>query len=772
VSAAGGDDFLSLKFEADLSQVRADLERVEQTPVKVRLEPQQAARPTGGAAQGLTPGEVRYALGQPGGTFGPGLQSLGSEGVRRMQTQLGVRPFDLPELARGNVSPGGRQAASFAGSPASEAFDTRYENRLAGDADRLRREDERRRKEDERASRGAQRSLSGELSSARLRGVRQSRNDTREREAVLKSVGADLRRRADDWARKFQSTQDAEEELAEEHEDYLNRLQSVADDFTRQGRSAQRQQQSGYNRFSRQRGGGGSGARGGGGGFGGGGSRLFSLRGIASFTGAGFVLREGLRVAEAYMELQRDRGLAGGNQSDLLAAELKFHDTLETIPIFGEVKKLRDFDARTAVIATQRTTAAEAARADRIYDTRLGLQSSRRGIDALEAGERNDFEGRRAVAANRYANAELAARAEREDQAKLDQGAVEARRGALYAAAKQGIGSGRGLEGRLVSYFLDDRIRNFTEGALSRQSSGMGFQRQQNYQSAVDVADRVRQLELRQIDREERPALFRSGGRVRSNLLRGAHDPLGAELAAAIGETVGAVSEVSGPEAKGRAFAEGTTGLVSMVAASVREATRRGLASSGELSVTQALLRHDPLGARLAEIDTRRRQELADTPTGVSGYVLDLFGAGPTSVNARADAQKRLAIDEEAFSRKQLGIGLEGERQQLLAQLHRDPIGAEAAGISAAGRIRADELIRQKRRPEALQALNNAMLQEDVLKQNYLNSFRAEQVDLANTFVGNRRDAQDPAEVVKAITDFKNELGKMIKDALSDLVSN
>jgi hypothetical protein len=539
VSAAGGDDFLSLKFEADLSQVRADLERVEQTPVKVRLEPQQAARPTGGAAQGLTPGEVRYALGQPGGTFGPGLQSLGSEGVRRMQTQLGVRPFDLPELARGNVSSGGRQAASFAGSPASEAFDTRYENRLAGDADRLRREDERRRKEDERAGRGAQRSLSGELTAARRVGRQQSTAEERERSAVERDVGADKRRSIDEWAGYYaredkarerrQKADDRAAKAAEREAAAVERRAARAEAVVqRQGNAQARaynsvqlegrlssatndqaraeilraeaeqyggegtiegqrllnranRYQGAYNRyaqgvFGRMGRGGDQGVGGPGGLRGpgvGGGGRLFSLRGIAAYTGAGFVLREGLRATDAYLELQRARGLAGGNQDDLLAAELKFHDTLESFPLFGDVKKFRDFDARTAVTATQRSAAADTARADRAFETRLGIQASRRETRAAQVGENDDFEGRRAAAANRYTDAEQGARREREGQAKLDQAAVEARRGALYAGLKQDVGK-RGIEGRLVSYFLDDRIRNVSEGAISQQASGLG----------------------------------------------------------------------------------------------------------------------------------------------------------------------------------------------------------------------------------------------------------------------------------------------------------
>jgi hypothetical protein len=502
-----------------------------------------------------------------------------------------------------------------------------------------------------------------------------------------------------------------------------------------------------------------------------GGARLFGLRGLAGLTSAGFVLREGLRVSDAYLDRQRDTGLSGNNQDEILAAELRFHDSLEGIPVAGEIKRRRDFDARTSILALSRSTTADATRADQLYETRLSLQSRGRIVAAAEVGENDDFEGRRATTEAHYTDKETAARAERDLQAKLDQDALNARRGNLYATFKEGMAQ-KGLAGRLASYVLDDTVQQATSGALAQQSSQMGFARQRNYQSAVDLADRARLLELREIDRQETPVLFRSSARVRSNLFRSSRDPLAAELTEAMGETAAAVSERSGPAAKQRVFAENTTAMVSVVASSVRDGLRRGLASSGELSVTRAMLRHDPLGARLADIESRRQQELFDMPTGVSGWLLDLVGGGAASVNARADAQKRLAIDQNTFDRRQASIGLEGERQQLLSQLNRDPVAAEAAGISASGRMRAADLLQRGMKPEAMQALNNAMLSEDVLKKDYLNSFRAEQVDLSQTFVGNRRDAEDPAAVVKAITDFKNELGQMIKNALSDAVSN
>jgi hypothetical protein len=189
-----------------------------------------------------------------------------------------------------------------------------------------------------------------------------------------------------------------------------------------------------------------------------------------------------------------------------------------------------------------------------------------------------------------------------------------------------------------------------------------------------------------------------------------------------------------------------------------QDETRRQITTTARHEISQDILGHKPLEADLRQIRARA----------------DAARVGVTDPTRLAEIRQQQA-DEEAEA--QLGFGehvqdvdvsLAGRREQLQAGLARNPIGAEAIGIGVRGFLESQQLERQGLHGEARESLANTMLQENLLKQNYLDAFQGQAKDLRLFDVTNPRDVTDPAAVVKAIDDQTQRLEKAIADLGSD----
>ena len=94
------------------------------------------------------------------------------------------------------------------------------------------------------------------------------------------------------------------------------------------------------------------------------------------------------------------------------------------------------------------------------------------------------------------------------------------------------------------------------------------------------------------------------------------------------------------------------------------------------------------------------------------------------------------------------------------ARWSRDPIGAQAWGIAGAARQEELSLLSRGLLAEAAEALKLGRSQIGLLRRDYLESFRGEQIDFRNFSISNVRDSQDPRKVLNEIREALEGLGK------------
>lgn len=167
-----------------------------------------------------------------------------------------------------------------------------------------------------------------------------------------------------------------------------------------------------------------------------------------------------------------------------------------------------------------------------------------------------------------------------------------------------------------------------------------------------------------------------------------------------------------------------------------------------------------PLDAQITELQAQMGQEI--TASG-GGFFLPGGMINPVAVIGMN--RIRQAKQDAAFNRQLTGLSLTSENTQLQMLLQDTPnvLGAQSVGIRDQSIVRAMQLQHDQMPAEARMALQNGVLQQRALQRDYLDSFRA--VEVEKSFVVPPRDQESPEEAMKAINQSIIDL----KDAIRAL---
>lgn len=197
-----------------------------------------------------------------------------------------------------------------------------------------------------------------------------------------------------------------------------------------------------------------------------------------------------------------------------------------------------------------------------------------------------------------------------------------------------------------------------------------------------------------------------------------------------------------------------------------QEEARHQIAGQTTIDVLTAALQRDPLKATLARIEGERQSSLVGIP------ITDT--AERNRINRTAGLQGSIARQQYGDESERIGLGLDTERSVLTAQLARDTAGAQVQGILGEGEQRSLLLHQQGRDFEAASSLGNTQLALQNFAQNYGDSFRLSEISRHDTYLGNPKDVENPAAVMKEVADaiakVQTEQTTRIIDALRALV--
>jgi hypothetical protein len=186
-----------------------------------------------------------------------------------------------------------------------------------------------------------------------------------------------------------------------------------------------------------------------------------------------------------------------------------------------------------------------------------------------------------------------------------------------------------------------------------------------------------------------------------------------------------------------------------------REGIRR---REAQTNTTLLRARGKPYTAQIGELAESRKQALQNARYAtLNVFGIDLSFDERPSINAEYDAKEKLLGAERARESRLLNLQLGGRAASLRQLL--DPtmrggnvIGAQAIDIATAGHVQAQQFRDIDRPIQAQQALQNSLLQEQVLGRSYTDSFRAVQFDTRENFI-NPRDQEDIGKVLQSIAD-------------------
>lgn len=132
-------------------------------------------------------------------------------------------------------------------------------------------------------------------------------------------------------------------------------------------------------------------------------------------------------------------------------------------------------------------------------------------------------------------------------------------------------------------------------------------------------------------------------------------------------------------------------------------------------------------------------------------------------------SQEALAKGDFAFQKKQRGIALAGERDQIQLGIDRpwDEISPAAIGIRAEGQLSANELLRGGDASGAQQSLRNSIMKEQALRAKYLYAFTGVDEDLRSFDTSNPKTQDDPGVALASIDNNIRELAGSLRDALN-----
>lgn len=123
----------------------------------------------------------------------------------------------------------------------------------------------------------------------------------------------------------------------------------------------------------------------------------------------------------------------------------------------------------------------------------------------------------------------------------------------------------------------------------------------------------------------------------------------------------------------------------------------------------------------------------------------------------------RMAYDDESFL---LDMAIGTERVSLARRRQRDVVGAMSAEISGEGGAQVFQLMQQGRAIQAMNTADNVVSRLELNRQQYLESFRATEINLSQITTSNPRDTANPSAVLQGIrtdiAEFKAYVGSLI----------
>jgi hypothetical protein len=189
--------------------------------------------------------------------------------------------------------------------------------------------------------------------------------------------------------------------------------------------------------------------------------------------------------------------------------------------------------------------------------------------------------------------------------------------------------------------------------------------------------------------------------------------------------------------------------------------TRRAGDVQSAINVGRLTRTGRPLDAQIEEI----KHEATNARRGVygQGRLDEIFDLEKEQI---ADVKRRFSLEGREISTTQ-----GAQTRALMSRLNRDPAEAgQAFLIGAAGLNEATDLANAQRPLAGQRAVNNTVLQLDLLKQTYFDNFRGVQVDPRVMATQGGRQSEDPGSVISAIEKAKQDLIQGFKDAIKDAV--
>jgi hypothetical protein len=194
------------------------------------------------------------------------------------------------------------------------------------------------------------------------------------------------------------------------------------------------------------------------------------------------------------------------------------------------------------------------------------------------------------------------------------------------------------------------------------------------------------------------------------------------------------------------------------------DVSRDEITRGGRISSLAAAMSYHPLDAQLISLQAQRAAQV---------YGLDTSSQRYKDVMSEFDLRDESARRKYRWDTRSIDAGLSAERSALGSAMRREPGEAqEAYGIGAQGLQTAQDLIRSGHIIGGVNSYENSLAQLRLLRQNYFDNLRGEQVDLNLIATQGGRQSEDPQAVINAIKEAEQNLINGIKEALKEAVDS
>ena len=506
----------------------------------------------------------------------------------------------------------------------------------------------------------------------------------------------------------------------------------------------------------------------------------FAGRGWGRIVGGGYLAREALQLAEAGREYNIATVLAGNDQEAQLQATLAYRNRVLSFPLVGQAVRLLEDPGgyrEAGIQATLRGARAQDVQTESMR-TRSLASERLRDAEAL-AGERRPYERQVLAARQRFAEQRRAIDDRVRAAAATDRGVLD-EEAAQLEADRPNLANRAALADRSRSYSAAyeaafDQLTTMDNAQVAAHRQKLDDQRRKAFDKDYRSLENQEKLEMREYRREED---FR--GKLATGIY--GYTALGA-VAATIGdsslerraklsaENFAAFTKAGQDRAGFGEFLSLFGARAAVTFANIAE-EKVGLSEAErarqlhQTDVTEqysmsagaraALLRHDPLSAAMIDIDRRERSRLRED---------DVRGRedSPAYKAIQADfaMERKLRRMEDEQDKAYRRMSLTTQARSLSLVLQDAPIGAEANEIAGSARLRARQLRDRGDPDNAKMELQNAILQEQVLRKEYLQKFRPQEVDLQYMAINAPRGGED---TVKVMEEIKTEIQGLRQD--------